>query len=168
MIKKGFTLVEVMLGIALAGLLLVMLCGVFVYGLNAIEKGRIRSTAINLVERKISEAHNMVKRAGSDDSLTYEELLENISDSEEIFYNGVLLSGGEDCNLWVVDPSIDNTIEARGTISIKDTADFDYIFVFEDSSWPDVKEVSVGLYWEDEERVGIKKVYLESLVSKFQ
>jgi len=166
--KKGFTLMEVMLGIALAGLLLVMLCGVFVYGLNAIEKGRIRSTALNLAERKISESHNLVKRAGSGDHLKGSDLSNIISDSNEIFYGGSPADPGQECELWVSDPSIDTRIIATGSTSIKDTAYFDYAFIFEDTLYSDLKRVCVEIYWEDEERVGIKKVYLESFVSRWQ
>ncbi len=167
MAKKGFTLMEVMLGIALAGLLLVMLCGVFVYGLNAIEKGRIRSTALNLAERKISESHNLVKRAGSGDHLKGSDLRNIISDSNEILYSGSPADPGQICKLWINDYDASRII-ATGSTSIKDTADFDYAFIFEDTLYRDLKRVCVEIYWEDEERVGIKKVYLESFVSRWQ
>ena len=162
MYKKGFTLVEVMIGIGLAGLLIVMLCGVFVYGLNAIEKGRLRSTALNLAERKISEAHNIIR--ASDNGYISGEILDRlISDNKgTITYDGTaidLTDPDYNIDLWNV---TGNTIRAEGTTVIRGTADYDYIFTMEDSSYylahPDMalKKITVEISWK-EERVGGKK-----------
>lgn len=53
--RKGFTLSEVIISIAIMGLLIITVLGVFSAGVNAIKKGRYQATAISLLESKISQ-----------------------------------------------------------------------------------------------------------------
>ena len=54
-IKKGFTLIEIMTAIAILGLVIVTICGVFIHGLNAIKKGKYRACAIHIAKQKFNE-----------------------------------------------------------------------------------------------------------------
>ena len=164
--KKGFTLVEILFAVGLAGVLLVTICGVFVHGLNAIEKGRIRSTALNLADRKISETHNLMKTIGRGAiTVSGEDILKSFSDYTSIKYNGNTVSPSYACEkFW--DPG--NKLELEGKTYINGTAEYKYKYTLEDYLTSiDIKKVTIEVTWEDE-RVGSKKVYLESLVSKFQ
>ncbi len=161
--KKGFTLIEILLGTGLAGVLLVMMCGVFVYGLNAIEKGRIRTTALNLADRKISESHNMMKILTPEGKIKGDKLSAVISNSKVIKFNGSNVNPAENYPIW--DPG-GVSVEAEGTVTIKGTGDFNYIYALTDYA-DNIKKVSIEVYWL-EGKVGSKKIFLESLVSRHQ
>jgi len=163
--KKGFTLIEVLLGTGLAGVLLVMMCGVFVYGLNAIEKGRIRTTALNLADRKISESHNLMKALqGVTGEIKGNRLADILSDNRTVKVNGSSVDSSGTYSL--LDPLNPAPVEAEGSVTIKGTGDFHYIYSLTDYE-DNIKKVSVEIYWQ-EGRVGSKKIFLESLVSKYQ
>jgi len=53
--KKAFSLVEIMTGIGLLGLIIITICGVFVHGLEAIKKGRYKGGAIHIANQKFDE-----------------------------------------------------------------------------------------------------------------
>ncbi len=161
--KKGFTLVEILLGTGLAGVLLVMMCGVFVYGLNAIEKGRIRTTALNLADRKISESHNLMKTLNSAGEIKGDRLNTVISDNRVIKFNESNINPAGNYSIW--DPG-GVSIESEGTVTIKGTGDFHYIYSLTDYA-DNIKKVSVEVYWQ-EGKIGSKKIFLESLVSRYQ
>lgn len=162
--KKGFTLIEVLLATGLAGVLLVMICGVFVYGLNAIEKGRIRTTALNLADRKISESHNLMKILNSAGDIKGDKLTAVISDNNIIKINGSKVDPAGNYSIW--DPLNPVSIEAEGTVNIKGTGNFNYLYSLTDYDH-NIKKVSVELYWQ-EGKIGSKKIFLESLVSRHQ
>ena len=165
LMKKGFTLIEVLLGIGLSGVLLVMICGVFVYGLNAIEKGRIRTTALNLADRKISESHNLMKTIkGSAGEIKGDRLTTVISDNSIIKINGSNVEPAGNYSIW--DPLNPISIESEGTVTIKGTGNFNYIYSLTDYD-NNIKKVSVEIYWR-EGKAGSKKIFLESLVSRHQ
>ena len=163
--KKGFTLIEVLLGIGLSGVLLIMMCGVFVYGLNAIEKGRIKTTALNLADRKISESHNLMKALQDiTGNIKGDRLTDILSDNRTVKINGSPVDSSATYSL--LDSLNPAPVEAEGTVKIKGTGDFHYIYSLTDYA-DNIKKVSVEIYWQ-EGRVGSKKIFLESLVSKYQ
>ena len=52
---KGFTLIEIMIGVGLLGIVIVTVCGVFIKGLHAIKKGKYRAGAIHVANQKFDE-----------------------------------------------------------------------------------------------------------------
>jgi prepilin-type N-terminal cleavage/methylation domain-containing protein len=56
--KKGFTLSEIVIAVALLGIILVVISLVFMKGLFAIKKGRYRATAFNIANSKFVELSN--------------------------------------------------------------------------------------------------------------
>ena len=50
--NKGFTLIETVLSIALMGVVIVTVLGVFVKGSQALKKGRYRLIGVNIAQRK--------------------------------------------------------------------------------------------------------------------
>lgn len=58
--RKGFSLVETVISVAIMGLVIVTVLGVFVAGNNAIKKGRYRTAGVNIAEKKISEMRNLL------------------------------------------------------------------------------------------------------------
>ena len=53
---KGFSLAELVIGIAIMGFIIISVLAVFFNGINAIKKGRYQSSAVNVLETKISQA----------------------------------------------------------------------------------------------------------------
>jgi len=54
-IKKGFSLIEVFFALTIMGMICVLVCGVFVHGIDALKKSRYRVVAINIADKKFSE-----------------------------------------------------------------------------------------------------------------
>lgn len=52
---KGFSLAELVIGIAIMGFIIISVLAVFFNGINAIKKGRYQSSAVNMLESKISQ-----------------------------------------------------------------------------------------------------------------
>lgn len=52
---QGFTLTELVIGIAIMGFVIISVLAVFFNGINAIKKGRYQSSAVNMLESKISQ-----------------------------------------------------------------------------------------------------------------
>ena len=57
--KKGFSLIEILIAIALLGVIIVVICGVFVIGLESIKKGKSRATAFHIANKKFAELSNI-------------------------------------------------------------------------------------------------------------
>lgn len=159
--EKGFSLAELILAVALTGLLLIVICGVFIFGLNAIEKSKIRSTALNLADKKIAETKNLIMTLDDYDRITGDRLISIISDSNEIKVGGQIITADEEYEItWGL---TGNELTATGEISIAGTTDYNYQYELKDDQL-NLKKVRVEVTWE-EERVGPQKVVLESLVS---
>ncbi|MEQ8225503.1 MAG: prepilin-type N-terminal cleavage/methylation domain-containing protein [Candidatus Eremiobacterota bacterium] len=56
--RKGFSLTEIVIAVALLGMVIVVVCGVFVKGLEAIKKGKYRAAGIHLIDKKFAEFNN--------------------------------------------------------------------------------------------------------------
>ena len=158
--KKGFSIVELTIALGLSGLLLLVLCGVFIYGLNSIKKGRLISTGMNLATRKIEETRNMMKALDVYDKIKGDRLKEIISSSNDIRVNNVTVDSNSQYQIW---PTA--SIYATGSISIKGTADYQYIYEMSDHS-ENMKKVKVEISWEGDKKTGLNKVSLISLVSR--
>ncbi len=162
-----------MIAIGLAGVLMVVLCGVFVHGLDAIKKGRFRSTALNIADKKIVQFNGLMKSVYDNGQIKGNELRAIITDGDT-GVKSIKISGADvlDENTYIVWPdgaasSPVIPIEVEGSVSIKGTANYKYKLTATDYKYPVekwIKQVRVEVKWE-EERVGSKNVFLESLVS---
>lgn len=172
--NKGFTLIEIVIAVGLAGILLVTLCGVFVQGLNAIKKGRFRSTAMNLADKKIIQVRQLL---GSNSQIIGDTAYSTISDGDdtsnatELKIGGVNIGAGNTStyDLWKVPPTPD--IYAHGYITVNGTARYEYKLNVADEisieTPKGLKKVRIELTWK-EERAGEHKVFLESFVAMKQ
>jgi len=57
--KKAFSLMEIVVAVALLGMVISIVCGVFVHGLHAIKKGKYRAGAIHVANQKFAELNNL-------------------------------------------------------------------------------------------------------------
>jgi len=57
--KKGFSLIETVIAIALMGVVIITVLGVFISGNNAIKSGRYTTVALNIGKEKIAETGNL-------------------------------------------------------------------------------------------------------------
>ena len=158
--KNGFTLAELMVSLGLAGIILVVLCGVFVYGLSGIKKGKLRITALELADRKIAEAQNLV-RSLDGNYIKGSDLASIISNQSELLVNGSPVEPDMEYNIWDSGGCI---VETHGTVPIKGTGDYTYLFRLEDYD-RNLKKIRVEVTWK-EEKSGPKKIFLETIVSK--
>lgn len=73
---KGSNLIEIVLAIALLGMVIVIISGVFISGLESIKKGKEIAVALNIAKKKIDE----IKRVDltCSEGIYKKELLENI------------------------------------------------------------------------------------------
>ena len=158
--KNGFTLAELMVSLGLAGIILVVLCGVFVYGMSGIKKGKLRTTALELADRKIAEVQNLM-RSLDGNYIKGSDLSSIISDHSNLLVNGSSVDPDIEYNIW--DPN-GCKVEAEGTVSVRGTADYIYLFRLEDYD-RNLKKIRVEVTWK-EEKTGPKKIFLETIVSQ--
>ncbi len=173
--RRGFSLIEILIAISLSGILLVMLCGVFVYGLKAIEKGRFRSTAMNIGDRKITYARKMIKELvkESDSSnivgaRAYYLLTNGDDPNSDVKIGGVNVTSTEagKVKIFKVSPLETVNIDVHGFVTIFGTARYEYKMHMEDYILGDcLKKVKVELYWK-EEKAGSTSLFIESLISE--
>ncbi|MEQ8168353.1 MAG: hypothetical protein ABRQ38_05615 [Candidatus Eremiobacterota bacterium] len=152
-----------------------MLCGVFVYGLKAIEKSRYRTTAMNIGDRKITYARKMikelVKEADSSNivgSRAYELLSKGDEPNSEVKVGGVNVTSTETgkIKIFKISPLEPVNIDVHGFVKIAGTARYEYKMHMEDYNLGDcLKKVKVELYWK-EENIGSTSLSIQSLLSE--
>ncbi|MEQ8223473.1 MAG: hypothetical protein ABRQ37_14275 [Candidatus Eremiobacterota bacterium] len=143
-----------------------MLCGVFVYGLNAINKGRLRTGAFNIADKKIVQVRRLMKAVQAT-TITGEELRAILTDGDTslktlTINDNPVTADSTSYTIWP-DPA-PMSLKAEGKVMVKGTATYNYTLslTYRDL-W--LKKVRVEVTWE-EERVGPQKVVLESIVSR--
>jgi len=152
-----------------------MLCGVFGYGLKAIEKGRFRSTAMNIGDRKIAYARKMIKELikEADSSKivgakAYYILTNGDDPNSEVKIDGTNVTSTETGKIKVfkITPAEPVNVDVHGFVTILGTARYEYKMHMEDYSLGDcLKKVKVELYWK-EEKTGSTSLSIESLLSE--
>ena len=143
-----------------------MLCGVFIYGLNAINKGRFRTGAFNIADKKIVQVRRLMNAVQAT-TITGEELKSIITDGDTsvktLTVNDVPVTA--DATSYTIWPDpVPMSLKAEGMVKVTGTASYNYtLYLTYHKLW--LKKVRVEVTWE-EERVGQKKVILESIVSR--
>jgi len=165
--ENAFSLAELLIAVAFTGMLLVVICGVFIYGLNSIEKSRIRSTALNLADRKIEETRNLMGSLDIYYKIKGDKLTEIFSDAETVEYNTDPVDPAAEYEIWPVAPGSSCNIHLTGKVSVKGTADYEVNYVLEDyPSSKELKKITVEVTWK-EEKTGPQKVVLKTLMSQY-
>lgn len=152
--KEGFSLTEVVIGVALMGLVIIVICGVFVQGLNAIKKGKYRAMALHIANQKYSELTNV------DWSHPYGIVEDDLCSPPTGYIEGSSYSSSGGYIDWTGGSCI---VEGSQTM---DNIDYDYRIIFEPygTAMKNLKKVSVIVRWK--EINGEQKVRLCTLISR--
>jgi len=165
--ENAFSLAEMVIAVAFTGMLLVVICGVFIYGLNSIEKSRIRSTALNLADRKIEETRNLMSSLDVYYKIKGDKLIGNFSDAETVEYNTATVDPAVEYEIWPSDPASSCNIYLTGKIPVTGTADYEINYLLEDyTPSKELKKITVEVTWK-EEKTGPQKVVLKTLMSQY-
>ena len=165
--RRGFTLVETVISIAIMALVIVNVLGVFAIGNNAIKKSKSIVTATNVAEKKIAEIKNFCT--------TYKDYNVDITDtdiSDNISGNNITINPVPPFKLWQSPPApmtatsiygiekIDNVGDFKFEIEINDYIDSSLITVY------DIKKVMVTVKWIDPPSMEEKKSSIITLIAK--
>lgn len=158
--QKAFSLTEVIIAVAILGIVLVTVCGVFVHGLHSIKKSKYRSGAINIANQKFDE----IKEAdwSCPSGLPVDKLSQPSPDGVIDGFVSCLSNGNDPYILWdtqvaafvIYGFQVMGGIEYDYTISIEPTKPYD----------PYVKRVSVLVEWDEVE--GKKDLELVMLIAR--
>jgi prepilin-type N-terminal cleavage/methylation domain-containing protein len=154
--KQGFSLVEIMTAIGIMGLVIVTICGVFVYGLNAIKKGKYRACAIHIANQKFTELEEA--DTGNNSGIPTDKL--SVPPD-----SGGLIEGFSSCNPnnipyidWINGP----TYEIFGKEYMENIP---YNFSIKIENYTDnLKKITVNVQWKEIE--GVRHIELCKLLSR--
>lgn len=151
--KKGFSFIELLLAIALLGVIIVTILGVFVHGLHAIKKSRYRVIAVNIANKKCSELRYLFLNNG--DPISADTIKNNIYGTDNVDSDFKWDSG---------------TIEIIG----KETADhipYNFIINISQEGSSDtkglillLKKIDIEINWKEVE--GIRNVKMSTYLSR--
>jgi len=142
MIKvRGFTLIETVLSVAIMGLVIITVLGVFVHGINAIKKGRYALTATNVAEKKISEVRNLLAKYQDPNTDLALYIVDNIESTDSFTPSTI--------KIW---NKLTIPVKIHGTENIGKTGDFTFNILLEDyipssgGALAEVKYITVAIY----------------------
>ena len=137
--KRGFSLAEVVIAVALLGVIIVIISGVFVRGLHAIKKSRYRVVAVNISDKKCSELRYLFLNTIT--PISRGEIADSIYGAESVdndFDWGTLVS-----------PAPPVHIEGKETV---DNIEYSFIIEISDEGTVDgLKEVEIKMVWPEVE-----------------
>ena len=152
--QKGFSLVEIIIAIAILGLVVVTICGVFLHGLNSIKKSKYKACAIHIANQKFSEIQ--------DSDWSYPSGLPADRLSQAGLIEGFQYYSDPSDNGSFIDWNYGTSVAVYGTQSMGGI-DYDYTISI-DPNQPYVKKVSVLLEWE--EIKGHRQLKLSTLMAR--
>ena len=137
-LQKGFSLFEIVIAIALLGLVMVSVCSVFAYGIESIKKGQKNAIAIHIGKKKLNELNNI--DLNDPNGITYKSLCTSIEG-----YDPAQTPPTENCISWDITGQHDIT----GSEKIAGSS---YNFtVGIEGFQPGLKKISVTVKWFDSE-----------------
>jgi type II secretory pathway pseudopilin PulG len=148
--RKGFSLVETVISVAIMGLVIVTVLGVFVAGNNAIKKGRYRTAGINIAEKKIAEVRNLL--ATYPDPNT--DMRGYIDPNTISGFDHIEPSSGQ-LIVWSEPSASMTAFTIYGTENVSTTGDYEFNIKMEDyidsssNTIFDLKLTTVIIYWMD-------------------
>ena len=174
--RKGFTLAETVIAVALLGILLVTICGVFVHSTRAIKKGRYRIAGLNLAEKKISEIRNLFALLSDNGTIICSQILFSSEDypgivsySDSVTDDGSTVAPATEINIWQTPY---RPLEIKGTENIPQTGDYEFTVLMEDYITPDapenidgIKKITVTVAWM-EPQVGEQTLTTKTILVK--
>jgi type II secretory pathway pseudopilin PulG len=169
--KKGFSLIETVIAIALVGMVIVTILLVFTRGNDAIKKSRSIIMATTMAEKKISEVRNlMAKYPKYGEIIDETEFRESISDMYTIDPNSIAIWNGIEATGTSL-PMSPDTITITGTENTGlGIYEFEIIIIDYtepvEGLQPDIKDVSVEITWTDPPSTLLKKLKMKTLIAK--
>ena len=167
--QRGFSLVETVISIAIMGVVIVTVLGVFVTGNNAIKKGRSIVIATNIAEKKISEVRNLLaKNPDYLDPIDEGLFRASITGIDTIDPNSIVIwnySGGAAA-------AMSDDITITGVEEIPRSGDYGFEITIKDytdstpSLLPDLKKITVKVSWTDPPSTIVKEMKISSLIAK--
>lgn len=165
--RRGFTLIETVMSIAIMALVIVNVLGVFAIGNNAIKKSKSIVIATNVAEKKISEIKNLCT--------IYKDYNVNITDTDitdNISGSNITITPMPPFKLWQKPPASMTATSIYGIEKIDNVGDFkfeieinDYIDSYLTTIY-DVKKVMVTVKWIDPPSMEEKKSSIITLIAK--
>lgn len=152
--KKGFSLLEIVIAIALLGLVMVTICTVFARGLQAIKKGQKSSAALYIANKKIDEVVN------ADLSDPYDILPKKLCEN---------IAGYDPSSINPSSPDIDwdDTFDTTVIKGQENVGEVKYDFEITIKGYvKDLKKVIVKLTWVDPVMGGAKSMVIHTLLAK--
>jgi prepilin-type N-terminal cleavage/methylation domain-containing protein len=149
--RKGFTLVELTIAIALFAIVILVVCGVFSKSLQGIKKGQQTSTVFEIANKKLDE----VKRIdmSDPDGILIKSLYTSIEGYDPPTVNI------DDYILW------DTTGEITITGKEGDRGEFKFTVIIKGEA-QDLKRIHVEVVWNDEALNKKKTTKLESFLAR--
>jgi len=142
--KNAFSLCEMIIAIALFGLVIVTVCSVFIHGFNAIKKGKEIAIAVHLINKKFDEISNLELDIPS--GISKNNLCSNIEG-----YSPASITPDNNYVSW----SASGYQEIEGTEII---ADKEYTFFIKIESYKDnIKKISIEVTFTSD-NIGIQKL----------
>jgi len=152
--RKGFTLAELIMGIAIMGFIIVIISGVFVHGLSAIKKGKYKSGAINIASSKLAE----LKKIPLQNVVIYRSAIKSaISDTPDV--DNDLTWGASSVPVVIKGQQISNNIPYKYTMTVNEYTEDP------NSHISNIKKVTLLVTWEEPGQ-GEKSLKTVTLVSK--
>jgi len=146
---RGFTLIETVMALAIMGLIIVSVLGVFVKGNQAIKKSQHQTTGITIAQKKLSETKSLLSLYPMADDNIKAYISSSITgDINDIQPAGAVI-------VWPSSsPIVPVTIKGTEVLSINDKYDFeiyieDYVSTITHTSMKDLKQVTVKVDWLD-------------------
>jgi len=152
--KDGFTLSEIVIAVALLGMILVVISMVFIKGLFAIKKGRFRATAFHIANSKFVEISN----AGLSDANGIP-----VADFPTLVngYSSSIDHGNTDYIPWTNSGTIDYEIKG-----VEKIPGLDYNFdITIEGYGNNLKKIGVEVTW-NEPDMGKQKIQLYTLLTR--
>ncbi|MEQ8171597.1 MAG: type II secretion system protein [Candidatus Eremiobacterota bacterium] len=166
--SRGFSLVETVISVAIMGIVIVTVLGVFVAGNNAIKKGRYRTAGVNIAEKKIAEIRNLL--------ITYPHVNTDMRSN----INSSTISGTIDhiepssgqLIVWHDPVASMTAFGIYGLENISTTGDYEFAIKLEDyvdsstTTIFNLKLVTVTIYWIDPVSGRQKITKMSSLIAR--
>ncbi len=134
---RGFTLAEVVLAVGIMGVIILLISSVFISGLYNIKKSKYRITALNIVDKKLSELKNLPL---SDNIIPADDINSSIYGADTV--TGNLTWGSSSTDITVQGNEHINNIPYRYTINISE-----YNNPADDPN--NIKKVNIEVKWKD-------------------
>ena len=155
--KKGFSLMEIIIAVAVLGIVIISVCGVFLHGLDAIKKSKYRGCAVHIASQKFTELEEV--DLGNNSGIPTDKI--SIPPGDGGYIEGFQSSAPDNVDFinWG-SSGVFYTIKGKQSME-----DIPYDFTITIENYGDnLKKITVEVFWREVE--GDKKVKLCKLISR--